>query len=813
MKKIYNIILSAVALLAFAPFAGAQSIQDVLGDLQFPQEKDPQVVDHVGFNKTVSSPTSDGTYWIKLEAFATGSAEMVMSSTPADIILILDSSTSMDTNDYGTVVYNGRRVAISYNSYVDNSYYCRLFKDGKYYPVVKGGNAETGYYLTFTADDGTVYYLNDNNHQFPEQDGLATDSHVYEYNANNIFWNGELFERRTTTITRIAALQQAVNEFIDAIYENDQEIKRIDPSYPGNRIAIITYDNNAYTLTSSTQGSGNNSRYRWTENGTANWFYISGNNVRTRLKNSVNNITRHNWTRPDLGMEEAIEDLLSGNTEATSKRENANLTVVMFTDGVPAHSQGTGNTFENPDANKAIHQGYLLKHDHDASLFTVGLLNLNSTSNEVKKGIHFLDLLSSNYPNADITNNDSAWNVSGDTVTVENISGGAASDKDPAGNYFQLVDENTNLSSIFAEISKQSGGSANESLSAATSTLDIVSSSFMLPANADKTSIKVFTAKCTSADVENDVYTFATEVQVPHSDDTYNIYNSQGEVVQTKYVDNDIDVALGKDSNGNDKIEVTGFDYSNNWCGPVTLNGTTTYQGHKLIIMIPVKMNPDAVGGPNVETNAPGSGIYVNPDDPEPLIVFESPTVSLPVNIYLEKIGLDPGESAKFKIDRAIIPDEDDWDPSTFEESAWTYVSTVFVTNSPNSKKSKNGNPLIQVRGLPATITVDKNNDGKPDVDPNTGKIIQLGVVYRITEENWAWSYDIDGTEEYPNPQYTVTSKVDNPFAYSNDKKENIDVIIRHAESKATNIFKAVGENEDNERYDDSKTNNRTKSE
>ena len=334
----------------------------------------------------------------------------------------------------------------------------------------------------------------------------------------------------------------------------------------------------------------------------------------------------------------------------------------------------------------------------------------------------------------------------------------------------------------------------------------------MLPTGADKTSIKVFTAKCNYADIDDDEYSFDTEVQVPYSGDMYNIYNEQGEIVQTKDVDNLVEVSLGKDANDNDKIEVTGFDYSNNWCGTMTLNGSTTVQGHKLIIMIPVKMNPDAVGGPNVETNAPGSGIYVNPDDPEPLIVFESPTVSLPVNIYLEKIGLDPGESAKFKIDRAIIPDEDDWDPSTFEESAWTYVSTVFVTNSPNSKKSKNGNPLIQVRGLPATITVDKNNDGKPDVDPDTGKIIQLGVVYRITEENWAWSYDIDGTDDYPNPQYTVTSKVDNPFAYSNDKKENIDVIIRHAESKATNIFKAVGEDEDNERYDDSKTNDRTKS-
>ena len=804
MKKIYNVILSAVALLAFAPFAGAQSIADVIGDLQFPQEKDPQVVDHVGFNKTVSSPTSDGTYWIKLEAFATGSAEMIMSSTPADIILILDSSTSMDTNDYGTVQYVSRgRQPYSYNSYT-TTYYCKLFKDGKFYPVVRGGDSSSGFFLTFTADDGTVYYLQDNIHQFPEQDNLGTVPHDYIYDPDNIFFNGELYERRTTTITRIAALQQAVGEFIDAIYENDQAIKRIDPSYAGNRIGIITYDNNAYTLTNTIS----NNRYSWVQSGTANWFTISGDGVKDRLKASVNSIERHNWTRPDRGMTEAINDL------APSKRANANLTVVMFTDGVPAHSQGTGNTFENQDANLAIRTGYTLKQTHHATLFTVGLLDLNSSSNDVKKGIHFLDLLSSNYPKANISgnSNNGAWNVSGNNVTVANLVNGGTGDK-VSEDYFQLVDENTNLSSIFATISEHSGGSANESLSAATSTLDIVSSSFMLPTGADKTSIKVFTAKCTSADIENDVYAFATEVQVPNSNDTYNIYNDQGNVVDTKDVDALVDVELGKDTNGNDKIEVTGFDYSNNWCGTMTLNGNTTVQGHKLIIMIPVKMNPDAVGGPNVETNAPGSGIYINPDDPEPLIVFESPTVSLPVNIYLEKIGLDPGESAKFKIDRAIIPDEDDWDPSTFEESAWTYVSTVFVTNSPNSKKSKNGNPLIQVRGLPATITVDKNNDGKPDVDPNTGKIIQLGVVYRITEENWAWSYDIDGTDEYPNPQYTVTSKVDNPFAYSNDKKENIDVIIRHAESKATNVFKAVGEDEENERYDDSKTNNRTKSE
>ena len=100
---------------------------------------------------------------------------------------------------------------------------------------------------------------------------------------------------------------------------------------------------------------------------------------------------------------------------------------------------------------------------------------------------------------------------------------------------------------------------------------------------------------------------------------------------------------------------VTGFDYSSNWCGPIyDVDGTTVlgYQGHKVIIMIPIKMNPEAAGGPGVSTNAEGSGIYINADDEEALLEFESPKVSLPVNLHIKKQGLKEGESAKFTIMR-----------------------------------------------------------------------------------------------------------------------------------------------------------------
>ena len=64
----------------------------------------------------------------------------------------------------------------------------------------------------------------------------------------------------------------------------------------------------------------------------------------------------------------------------------------------------------------------------------------------------------------------------------------------------------------------------------------------------------------------------------------------------------------------------------------------------------------------------------------------------------------------------------------------------------------------------------------------------EVGYVYKITEEDWSWSYERDAT-----PQYTVTTKVTNPFSFSNTKKKELEYKLRHAESKATNIFKMEG--------------------
>ena len=816
MKKIYRILLSAAALFAVAPAVSAQNpgtysingqINETVGGtvkyLEWPHAAENGLQTPTGtdfaYSKDISAPQSNGTYWIKLESFATGAASRILSSTPSDIILVLDSSTSMNTEDYGTPEYTARESqAYTYNSYGENTYY--YLYQGTYYPVERNmSNGWNGTRRLRFQVGNTWYYLSGTS--------VSTTSGGATNNTNTI-WTGVLYEL-SGVVTRIRALRDATEQFIQNIYDNDAEVTAVDASFPGNRIAIVSYDNSAHLLTSG-------------------WVDVGESGAVTTLTDAVENMDLNNWTRPDLGMSSAISTFLAGSDADHTKREGANLTVVMFTDGVPCHNSGSGNTFQAEDANKAIYQGYLLKHNHNATLYTVGLLDLTKDDDNIKCGKYFLDLLSSNYPDSYIAQNNassSSWTVNGDNITVQNLTTGT---KDPEGEYFMLVDENMDLTDIFDKISKQSGGSASE-LSASSRNVDVVSNSFIIPgATAQNigTKVKVFVAKFQGYSINSTTnqkeYSFSEEILIKHTPDEpvdditgyyYYPLDEDGNIpddAELTKVDAEISVSYNATTQA---VTVTGFDYGSNFCGPIyktnwdpkqhseqdnisPTGGLDHWQGFKIIIMIPIEMNPDAVGGPDVPTNAAGSGIFVDDGDTQGLVQFKSPKVSLPVNIYLTKSGLSAGESAKFRIDRAQLPDPvpANFDPATYytDESAWSYVSTVFVTR-PQVSTATDPDPIVKVKGLPANMDVEVEGEG------GSTTTIHKSFVYRITEENWSWSY----TAQTP-PQYTTTSNVTNPFTFNNDKKDNIDFEIRHAESKATNIFKP-GIVTNNVKYDDSK--------
>ena len=515
------------------------------------------------------------------------------------------------------------------------------------------------------------------------------------------------------------------------------------------------------------------------------------------MYNSYNSeIQTDPYTNPAAALQDAQKEWQSGGQPTTDT--NRNRAVVVFTDGCP--SKHWSYVFDRDYESNAINEASKLKSSYGASVYTIGLFDTSHSSWRTLGSpiIDYMNFLSSNFTGVTSTytypqNPSHQWDTGiNGTITYHfadysDIAAARASDayasaaqaqSGDSDYFFMATDDPSSLEAIFEKVAEQTAGQTNTSLSAATSTVDVVSHSFKLPDGANASTIKVFTAKCTAANATTKQYSFDTEVLAPWSDDKFDqyVWDEDGKVIDVhRDVDVDDLIPDGIDVDpANCKIEVTGFDYSNNFCG-IVKNGTKDeVHGHKLIIMIPVQMNPDAVGGPNVATNAEGSGIIVKHDseeeEDETILLFESPTVSLPVNIHIEKTGLNPGESARFKISRQAEG-----------SSIWEYVTSVFVTNGKNADRTKDGNPVVYVRGLPSV-----NEDEK-------------GFTYKVEEESWTWSY---GTVD---PQYTGTHKVENPFTFDNSVRVE-DYELRHAESKATNTFK-TGTGVKTVKYDDSKKN------
>ena len=208
--------------------------------------------------------------------------------------------------------------------------------------------------------------------------------------------------------TRLPALKDAVVKFAGSLYDNDVEATATDPQYAGNRIAIVTYNRNATMVVNWTDiGSGVVSKNAQGE--------YSGSLIRT-----INGITTGSGTRPDHGFEMVIEELL----KTGGKRDGANLTVLMFTDGYPTDQWGTyygENTdgqdvahFDWPFANKTLYYASQIKKVYGAKLYSVGLIStVTRPNNPTQNGewryrnycrvLQMMDWVSSNYPDADWT--------------------------------------------------------------------------------------------------------------------------------------------------------------------------------------------------------------------------------------------------------------------------------------------------------------------------------------------------------------------------------------------------------------------------
>ena len=768
MKRLHTILLFATALIAFSPVVSAQGTYSIAGQikdpktgaqLEWPKDNGVHQATDFAYSKDISSPLSNGTYWIKLESFSTGSATKIEAAAPADIVLVLDLSSSMVNNN----VYKKAETPSggwTYSNINSGGPYYVLYNNN-YYQVERGVNNNRRYLRFRTSGWG-------NNYRYLSGNSTSSSQPTGTYNDNTPIYTGTLY---TSQGTRLDALKRATTAFIDVIdtndkYEEDGVTER-ESGRLGNRISIITFWSDSTLVTSL-------------DKGTLADVSDAHHSTAAELKALVNAFENGTGTRPDLGITAANNQFAKYVDEA--RKLTASRTVVVFTDGEPYPNNNNANY------TSAIAAASVSKKTHDATVFTVGLFT--TTPGETSNLYKFMNLMSSNAPDAE-SFNDTDYDFS-------------------LGFYKDASAANADLTAVFTEIANQSGGTTT-SLSAASSNVDVVSNSFVLPDEVNTQGIenvvKIFVAKLEK--IQNGEYKFYEEILVGHLPDEprntitgyyYTPLNNQGVIIDPedlRKADYNISISL----EGTNKIKVTGFDYSSMFCGPVYENGyepTGTaedeshidhYQGYKIIIMIPIQMNPDTVGGPDVKTNGPGSGIFISNESTSAFVAYESPTVSLPVNIHITKTGLDAGESAKFRIERALLPKDG---PVVYDNLTWHYVSTVFVTR-PQGSSDTDPAPVVKVRGMPANA----------DVPGEGGVTEHRNYVYRVSEEPWSWSYDYLTT-----PKYTDTDYMDNPIEFSNSKKDNIDVKVRHAESKATNIFKP-GVVTGNVKFDDSKTNTR----
>ncbi len=697
-------------------------------------------------------PGTTDTYVVNLETFVYGAVTVKNVSVPADIVLVLDVSGSMDETMYEHVYTARSSQAYSYDGYGDNAYYYK-HTDGKYYLVRRGsyrtGAILRGQYHTYLyyVVNGKYYYLSGNSvvEERPENPSYGWINWFFG-SHNTTIWTGVLYNvQQIDRGSKMDNLKIAVNAFIDAIQHNDlyddDDQRRVDENNQstslGNQISIVKFasdqyyqsivgynSNDAPTAAGDHRGAKGNNNYNYTEVVRGFTTTATDANV-TSLKNSVNSLQAGGATAADYGLN--LARLLLRDIQAS--RPESNKTVVFFTDGSPTY----GNAFSDTVAGYAINNAYQIKSTYDAMLFTVGVFENLVTVNpdegttdetELQNVNTYMSRVSSNYPDAvDFTSPSTPLPV-------------------PQQTYYQNVITGTDLTSVFQSIAEASGGSgATEVTSESTVTVDVVASSFSLPSGISADDITVTVAPCTGYDKDNHA-SYKEDI----GGGKERLYLEFGEnKASTEYNLPAITPEVDPDHN---MVTTTGFDFSSNWCGlDESLGSEGEWRGYKQTISFEIKLNDSAVGGPNVVTNDRKSGIYVNGN---PVAEFNRPVVKVPVSIWIMKKGLLGDDSAVFNVQYAKY--EEGVDPTSLPSSAWKSFTKVIVNS--NDPKEKNPHDTSDNEYYPIVKLV--------GLDPD--------YFYRIKEDAWAWTYTYvaDGI------QYVFGENQQNPFVFTNIPQPNI---------------------------------------
>jgi hypothetical protein len=270
------------------------------------------------------TPDADGRQIFKLDITATTESNIIVTSKPCDIILVLDDSGSMDdtlsTTENYTAITDSPNTSWTYYVHVNGQYMQATYRYSVHRWRYRINNVN--YYVTWD----------------PAGDDEAVGS------TNSSTPTAKPFYIRTT---KLHALKTAANAFVQTVYAQS----------PSSRIAVVSFESNAENLTGGLVSVD------------------SGGAINNDIIDAINSLNGNGATHSNEGLGMAA-DIFQADTQTGRNR-----VVIMFTDGEPGDYG-----FENNDGSRyaaaAINQAAIIKGQRGT------YVNSNVTFNNFQAGIY-----------------------------------------------------------------------------------------------------------------------------------------------------------------------------------------------------------------------------------------------------------------------------------------------------------------------------------------------------------------------------------------------------------------------------------------
>lgn len=686
--------------------------------------------DGVFVDKTAKYDEDNDRYIITLEAYATG--EKVISSVnmdvPTDIVLVIDQSGSMSENisgiGYNACVgdaaknetlysyrHNGGRNNLWYKvdetyysvsvTFVDESVYSErsdsesnsknyrnrnnlyAYVNGEYKKVsVSRELSGKGYVYTYTLSDGTRIAQSTGRDSVPTFTSIeggclysleTQRTYTYSYTdaagtARTIGTSvGRSTEYSDVTLykrsqgesqRRLDALVTAAKSFVDKVNLN---AKGVDGIYGtsddvNHRIAVVGFASDSYNntelltgvdITKTTKPEDNVNDYYYPHEYAYNgvqYGSITSEHYKKALQSmdteagyenvssAIAALTAHGATRTDHGIDMA-NSIFANNEIPTG--ETRQRVMVVFTDGIPT----TGSAYDSGVASNAINNAGLAKSTeggYGATVYTIGIFD---GADATRSG----------------STDEGSSNSEKGNYVCQQISSNDGVPRSPS--YYLSAGDSTSLNNIFRQIADQiTENNSSTTLNEKAVIRDIIAPQFELIG--DESDITLEAYACTGK--VNGSYTWEKNDEAM----TANVTLTDG-----------------------DKIDVTGFDFKENYVGEIKQNDVISgYRGNKLVIQFAVKAKDTFLGGNDVYTNT-SAAIYENSTSETPVKIFPRPQVNVSIkdisftlsdkNVYLYDV---PNADELYSDLTVKCGNVDITDPSALADWQKEYVNISDIT-------------------------------------------------------------------------------------------------------------------------------------